>query len=88
MAYLSLVILWLTEEKECFSLSNSPDKKEDPSSSLVEKIQQLGQTNVAASNDSPIHVLSIIGQVEGHIQLPPQNKTTKYEHLIPHCNRA
>lgn len=83
MAYLSLVILWLTEEKECFSLSNSPDKKEDPSSSLVEKIQQLGQTNVAASNDSPIHVLSIIGQVEGHIQLPPQNKTTKYEHLIP-----
>ncbi|RCW70660.1 ClpP family protease [Saliterribacillus persicus] len=64
-------------------MSNSPDKKEDPSSSLVEKIQQLGQTNVAASNDSPIHVLSIIGQVEGHIQLPPQNKTTKYEHLIP-----
>ena len=27
--------------------------------------------------------MTIIGQVEGHIQLPPQNKTTKYEHLIP-----
>ncbi|PHB64953.1 translocation-enhancing protein TepA, partial [Bacillus toyonensis] len=27
--------------------------------------------------------LTIIGQVEGHVQLPPQNKTTKYEHIIP-----
>src|SRR5699024_9263590 len=25
----------------------------------------------------------IIGQVEGHMQLPPQNKTTKYEHVLP-----
>lgn len=30
-----------------------------------------------------IHCLSIIGQVEGHMILPPQNKTTKYEHVLP-----
>ena len=30
-----------------------------------------------------IHCLTIIGQVEGHFILPPQNKTTKYEHVIP-----
>ncbi|RCK11012.1 hypothetical protein DT075_26245 [Bacillus licheniformis] len=30
-----------------------------------------------------IHCLTIIGQIEGHVQLPPQNKTTKYEHVIP-----
>ena len=30
-----------------------------------------------------IHCLTIIGQVEGHYILPPQNKTTKYEHVIP-----
>lgn len=30
-----------------------------------------------------IHCLSIIGQVEGHYILPPQNKTTKYEHIMP-----
>lgn len=30
-----------------------------------------------------IHCLSIIGQVEGHMVLPPQNKTTKYEHVLP-----
>ncbi|WP_087998615.1 ClpP family protease [Gottfriedia solisilvae] len=51
--------------------------------SIVEKIQQLGQTNVPTSNDSKIHCLTIIGQIEGHVALPPQNKTTKYEHLIP-----
>ena len=30
-----------------------------------------------------IQCLSIIGQVEGHYILPPENKTTKYEHIIP-----
>ena len=30
-----------------------------------------------------IHCLNIIGQVEGHYILPAQNKTTKYEHIIP-----
>ncbi|MHC0037145.1 ClpP family protease [Pseudoneobacillus sp. C159] len=58
--------------------------KEDKPSSLIEKIQQLGQTNVPQlSNDSKIHCLTIIGQIEGHLTLPPQNKTTKYEHIIP-----
>ena len=30
-----------------------------------------------------IHCLTIIGQVEGHYILPAENKTTKYEHIIP-----
>lgn len=58
--------------------------EETKTSPTVEKIQQLGQTNVPQlSQDSNIHCLTIIGQIEGHMQLPPQNKTTKYEHLIP-----
>ncbi|MCM3765709.1 ClpP family protease [Neobacillus niacini] len=61
-----------------------PQKEEKPTSALMEKIQQLGQTNVPQlSPDSKIHCLTIIGQIEGHLALPPQNKTTKYEHLIP-----
>jgi ATP-dependent protease ClpP protease subunit len=61
-----------------------PQKEEKPASPLLEKIQQLGQTNVPQlSNDSRIHCLTIIGQIEGHLALPPQNKTTKYEHIIP-----
>ncbi|MCI7758414.1 MAG: ATP-dependent Clp protease proteolytic subunit [[Eubacterium] saphenum] len=40
---------------------------------------------IIASPNAPynIHCLSIIGQIEGHYILPPQNKTTKYEHIIP-----
>ncbi|MGG3466689.1 ClpP family protease [Neobacillus pocheonensis] len=61
-----------------------PQKEEKSTSPLIEKIQQLGQTNVPQlSTDSRIHCLTIIGQIEGHLALPPQNKTTKYEHLIP-----
>jgi ATP-dependent protease ClpP protease subunit len=60
------------------------DDQKDKPSGLMEKIQQLGQTNVPQlSQDSNIHCLTIVGQIEGHMQLPPQNKTTKYEHVIP-----
>ncbi len=31
----------------------------------------------------PVHCLTIIGQIEGHYILPSQNKSTKYEHVIP-----
>ena len=30
-----------------------------------------------------VYCLTIIGQIEGHYILPSQNKTTKYEHVIP-----
>ena len=35
------------------------------------------------NNGRYIHCLTIIGQIEGHNILPPDNKTTKYEHVIP-----
>ncbi|CKH79834.1 translocation-enhancing protein TepA [Bacillus cereus] len=68
---------YINEEKE------AEPKEAGKEASIVEKIQQLGQTNVPQMNESRIHCLTIIGQVEGHVQLPPQNKTTKYEHIIP-----
>lgn len=33
--------------------------------------------------DKLIHCMTIIGQVEGHCFLPSQNKTTRYERVIP-----
>lgn len=66
-----------------FQTAETPDEQKGPQSSIVEKIQQLGQTNVPQMEQSNIHVVTIIGQIEGHMQLPPQNKTTKYEHIIP-----
>ncbi|QJC52231.1 ClpP family protease [Paenibacillus albicereus] len=49
----------------------------------LDAIQQLGQIAVPAADPSNVFCMSIIGQIEGHMVLPPQNKTTKYEHLIP-----
>ncbi len=51
--------------------------------SVTDTIQQLGQTGVPTGGESNIFGMTIIGQIEGHIVLPPQNKTTKYEHIIP-----
>lgn len=34
-------------------------------------------------NGKLVHCLTVIGQIEGHYILPSQNKTTKYEHMIP-----
>jgi len=48
----------------------------------LDNIEKLGQTDIVSSN-SNIHTISIIGQIEGHVVLPAQNKTTKYEHVIP-----
>ncbi len=62
---------------------NQDEKQDQSKSTIVDKIQQLGQSSVPQPADSNIHVLPVIGQVEGHVQLPSQNKTTKYEHLIP-----
>lgn len=72
----------MKEEEEKREEQNQ-EEEESNSSTLVDKIKQLGQSNIPEAPDSNIHVLSIIGQIEGHIQLPPQNKTTKYEHLLP-----
>ncbi len=48
----------------------------------AENIQELGATEIPTAKTN-IHVMTIIGQIEGHMVLPPQNKTTKYEHVMP-----
>ncbi|MBO1582272.1 ClpP family protease [Bacillus sp. XF8] len=74
----------MTERDDLTNEEKEAEPKEDAKeASVIEKIQQLGQTNVPQMNESRIHCLTIVGQVEGHMQLPPQNKTTKYEHVIP-----
>lgn len=58
--------------------STEPGHGED----VVASVEALGQT-APVQAESNIYCLPIIGQVEGHLVLPPQNKTTKYEHVIP-----
>ena len=49
---------------------------------LEENIKNTGSITVNTGRDA-IHCLTIVGQVEGHQVLPPNNKSTKYEHVIP-----
>lgn len=64
-------------------MNDEPEVQEDAKKkNVVQAIQQLGQTNVPQL-ESNIFCLPIIGQIEGHLVMPPQNKTTKYEHVIP-----
>jgi ATP-dependent protease ClpP protease subunit len=71
-------------EKERYIQSESDEKQETKDEQVTSAIQQLGQTNIPQMTlDTNIHCLTIVGQIEGHIQLPPQNKATKYEHVIP-----
>ncbi len=58
------------------------DKSNDEQNEQTEKIEKLGQVELKGAKHL-IHCLTIIGEVEGHYLLPPQNKTTKYEHIIP-----
>ena len=47
------------------------------------QIIQSGSVTTETHGKHMIHCLTIIGQIEGHYILPAQNKTTKYEHVIP-----
>lgn len=48
----------------------------------MEEIKEFGSVQ-QQGREGIIHCLTIIGQVEGHQLLPEDNKTTKYEHIMP-----
>ncbi|MBQ8590313.1 MAG: ATP-dependent Clp protease proteolytic subunit [Firmicutes bacterium] len=50
---------------------------------VKESVDDFGVIRNVFRFDSDIQYLTIIGSVEGHMVLPPQNKTTKYENIIP-----
>lgn len=66
----------MSEEKE-------KDKSQGENSSASEVIKELGLLTTGGGFKSDIQYINIIGSVEGHTVLPQDNKTTKYEHLIP-----
>ncbi len=63
----------MNEEKERLE-----EKNESP-----DLIKELGLLSAGNSFKSDYQYINIIGSIEGHTVLPSDNKTTKYEHLIP-----
>ena len=49
---------------------------------LSKNLTEFGE-NKLPQETSRIQLISIIGQIEGHMLMGNQNKTTKYEHILP-----
>lgn len=68
-----------TEKEKEKDTGNAPEDEND-----IRETEEADCGFVASQNaDHLIHCLTVIGEIEGHYILPPQNKTTKYEHIIP-----
>ena len=72
--------MWKKEQK-----NDVEEEKNDSSNDKdteLRTITELGQISLPDFK-SDIHVINIIGQIEGHMVMAPQNKTTRYEHIMP-----
>lgn len=59
-------------------------KKSEVQESQDNQIRETGQLILDDNEEKrKIHLLSIIGEIEGHENLPNHSKTTKYEHILP-----
>ncbi len=60
------------------------DRQNAPEEAKAEmkQIEDFGSISTGTDGRN-IHCIVIVGQIEGHQVLPPQNKTTKYEHVLP-----
>ena len=54
-------------------------KRAEEQKEVREGIRENGEVTL----DHRIHLLSVIGEIEGHECLPNNSKTTKYEHVLP-----
>lgn len=59
-------------------------KSENNTNTQDEKISEYGQAVLDKNKkDVKLHLLTVIGEIEGHENSPGNVKTTKYEHLLP-----
>lgn len=59
-------------------------KKVEEEKHRSERIEETGQVTLDKNGKShTIHLISVIGEVEGHDNLGTNSKTTKYEHILP-----
>jgi ATP-dependent protease ClpP protease subunit len=70
------------EDPQTASPEAHPGAPHEGKNAPLENLESIGTTRIPQTTAN-IHCLPIIGQIEGHMALPPQNKATKYEHVIP-----
>lgn len=72
------------DEKSTAENKEESNKQKENEKLDNEKIEDFGQLTLDKNDKKyKIHLLSVIGEIEGHENLPNQSKTTKYEHVLP-----
>ena len=69
------------ETKETKQASDCGETQEQPAPAM-QQIVDMG-SSVVKNRHGTVHCLTIVGQVEGHMVLPNNTKSTKYEHVLP-----
>lgn len=60
------------------------EKKIEEEKHRSERIEETGQVTLDRNDKkNSIHLITIIGEIEGHDNLGSNSKTTKYEHILP-----
>lgn len=60
------------------------EKQQDKEKHKDERIESTGQITLDENDKhQKIHLITIIGEIEGHDNLSSSSKTTKYEHVLP-----
>lgn len=72
----------MTIDKRKNMYSGTDVENKDIENKKLENLKEIGSIDIPEF-DSDIFTITIIGQIEGHMLLPPQTKATRYEHLIP-----
>ena len=68
--------------RKVISMGNEENKEKEEQND--ERIQEIGQLTLDENEKKfNIHLLSVIGEIEGHECLSSNTKTTKYEHVLP-----
>lgn len=71
-------------QKEKDKNNSNQESKSEAEKHRDERIEQTGQVTLDKNKEHhKIHLLTIIGEVEGHDNLNGAAKTTKYEHILP-----
>lgn len=72
----------MTIDKRRNMYSGADAENKDIDNKKLENLKEIGNIDIPEFN-SDIFTITIIGQIEGHMLLPPQTKATRYEHVIP-----
>ena len=75
------------KEKHTKTYNGNDDNKKEKAEAEKRKDERIESTGQLTLDESEaahnIHLITIIGEIEGHDNLSSSSKTTKYEHILP-----